>query len=169
MRIPAELKKGRNGHPRTILTSEQKVNVVFENIVGKQSYRALSRKYNCGDRYIAGIVRRNESLKNLFEDYMIKVGNIYGEHLLNKTDLLLEVWDMLLNKIKDKNKLEQAELKDLVDSFTKINSAILNVLPRDNTTDTTNEEAKAQLVSALTQALTVNATVGLDDINNENN
>ena len=154
LNIDPELKKGRRGAGIDRFSTE--VQVVFLKTFTSTSDRALAEQFNLDNKSIAAIERRNLPLKNLFEEYILQLGNAYGEHLLKNKDLFLAGMDNILAEALSKKKIKAAEFKELIDGWSKMHANIMEYIPRESAAQSGDVDAKAQLMSAITDAIKSN-------------
>lgn len=148
--IDPALKKGRRGAGKTT-SMETEVQVVFLKSFTKLSNVAISRVCGIAHDTVALIERRNEALKNLFEEYKIQIGNSYGEYLLQQTPKIYATMDKLIETAERKTK--RANLRDLVKSWADLHASMLECTPRESAVPIGDVDAKAQLMSAITAAI----------------
>lgn len=151
IKVDPELKKGRHGAAINSFATE--LQVVFLKTFTKKSDSAVSRMVGVSNKTVAAIERRNQPLKNLFEEYMIQLGNACGEHLLKNKDILLTGMDTILAEALSRKKVKAADFKDLVDGWFKVYSSVVNYVPREGATQTGDVEAKNQLMDAVADAI----------------
>ena len=155
LNIDPELKKGRRGASTKSFHTE--LQVVFLKTFTHQSNRRIAKMLGIAHHWtITEIERRNQTLKNLFEEYMKQLGAAYGEHLLNNTDLFLVGMDNILAEALSKKKIKAADFKELVDGWAKFYSCIMQYVPRENVTESGDTDAKEQLMSAIADAIKSN-------------
>lgn len=152
LNIDPELKKGRRGASSKSFHTE--LQVVFLKTFTHLSNRRIAKMLGIAHHWtITEIERRNQTLKNLFEEYMKQLGAAYGEHLLNNTDLFLVGMDNILAEALSKKKIKTAEFKELIDGWSKMHANIMEYIPRESAAQSGDVDAKAQLMAALTDAI----------------
>lgn len=154
LNIDPELKKGRRGASIDKFNAE--IQIVFLKTFTKMSDFALSKQLGIHHSTIAAIERRNKPLKNLFEEYLLQLGNAYGEHLLKNNDAFLAGMDIIFAEALSKKKVKAASFKELIEGWSKLHSNIIEYIPREGAAPSGDVDAKAQLMSALTDAIKSN-------------
>ncbi len=152
LNIDPELKKGRRGAGKRPSFNTE-VQVVFLKMFTKKSDLALSKMVGVSNKTVAAIERRNKPLKNLFEEYMVQLGNACGEHLLKNKDMFLAGINDILTEAMSKKKIRAVGFKELINGWTKLHSNIMKYIPRNSVTENGDAAAKAQLMSAITDAI----------------
>ena len=156
LNIDPELKKGRRGAGK-IASIETEVQAVFLKTFTKQSNRRIARMLGIAHHWtITEIERRNKTLKNLFEEYRVQIGNDYGEHLKETIGFIMKGMDAMLAEALSKKKIKAAEFKELVDGWSKMHDNIMECIPHEEVTGGGDVDAKQQLMSALTDAIKSN-------------
>ena len=93
LNIDLELKKGRRGAGE-IASIETEVQAVFLKTFTHQSNRRIAKMLGIAHHWtITEIERRNKTLKNLFEEYRVQIGNDYGTHLKESIEFILQGMD----------------------------------------------------------------------------
>ena len=156
LNIDPELKKGRRGAGK-IPTPETEVRALFLQTFTHQSNRRIAKMLGIVHHWtITEIERRNQALKNLFEEYRVQIGNDYGEHLKETISFIMKGMDTMLAEALSKKKIKAAELKELIDGWSKMHSNIMDCIPRESAAGCGDVDAKAQLMNALTDAIKSN-------------
>ena len=152
LNIDPKQKKGRRGVSTKSFHTE--LQVVFLKTCTNYSNRAIAKMLGISHHWtITAIERRNESLKNLFEEYMKQLGTAYGEYLLNNLEPVQNCMSELMKEAMSRKKMKAAEVKELIDSWTKLHASIAAYIPRNGTAESGDVDAKAQLMEALTDAI----------------
>ena len=93
LNIDLELKKGWRGAGE-IASIETEVQAVFLKTFTHQSNRRIAKMLGIAHHWtITEIERRNKTLKNLFEEYRVQIGNDYGAHLKESIGFILQGMD----------------------------------------------------------------------------
>lgn len=92
-------------------------------------------------------------MKSLFEEYMKQLGTAYGEYLLNNLEPVKNCMSELMKEAMSRKKMKAAELKELIDSWTKLHASIAAYIPREGAAQSGDVDAKAQLMTALSKAV----------------
>ena len=151
--IDPKLKKGRRGAGKTP-SIETEVKVVFLKSFTKLSNRGIGRLCGVEGHTVVAIERRNKTLKNLFEEYKIQIGNMHGEYLVKRLSDIQSVMDTMSLHMYEKAR--GASLKDLVHAWAELHASILDCTPREAVCESGDADAKAQLMTALTEAIKAN-------------
>lgn len=152
LNIDPELKKGRRGVGTNSFHTE--LQVVFFKTCTNYSNRAIAKMLGISHHWtITAIERRNGSLKSLFEEYMKQLGTAYGEYLLNNLEPVQNCMSELIKEAMSRKKIKAADLKEIIDSWTKLHTSIAAYIPREGAVESGDVDAKAQLMDALTDAI----------------
>lgn len=146
----------KNGRVRKRLDIETEVQIVFAKTFTKISDLALSKVAGVSNKTIAAVERRNLALKNLFEEYRTQIGNKYCEHFSQNMDMLMSGMDAMLVEAFSKKTIKKAELKELIDGWSKLHANIMGYVPRNDISGSGDLDAKTQLMSALEDAIKAN-------------
>lgn len=146
----------KNGRVRKRLDIETEVQIVFAKTFTKISDLALSKIAGVSNKTIAAVERRNLDLKNLFEEYRTQIGNRYCEHFSQNMDMIMSGMDAMLVEAFSKKTIKKAELKELIDGWSKLHANIMEYVPRDTMSESGDVEAKAQLINAIEEAVKAN-------------
>lgn len=90
-------------------------------------------------------------MKSLFEEYMKQLGTAYGEYLLNNLEPVKNCMSELMKEAMSRKKMKAAELKELIDSWTKLHASIAAYIPREGAAQSGDVDAKAQYVTACSE------------------
>ncbi len=151
LNIDPALKKGRRGAGINSFATE--LQVVFLKTFTKQSDLALAKQFGLDNETIGAIERRNQPLKNLFEEYMKQLGNACGEHLLKNKDIFLAGMDVIFAEALSRRKVKTASFKELIDGWFKLYSGVLGYVPREGAAESGDVDARNQLMDAIADAI----------------
>lgn len=92
-------------------------------------------------------------MKSLFEEYMKQLGTAYGEYLLNNLEPVKNCMSELMKEAMSRKKMKAAELKELIDSWTKLHASIAAYIPREGAAQSGDADAKAQIMTELSEGI----------------
>ena len=140
-------------HKTKRLGMQTEANIMFLKRVLKFSNCAIGRYVGCSESAVRNVLGRNELLKNLFDEYMLQIGNMYGERMVEFMPLLMDTIEKSLIEASSRKKIQKSSAKELVENCSKLHSMVMNSVVRDGVADEGEAEARERLVSALEDAI----------------
>lgn len=145
-----------NTHNTKRLKMEAELNIMFLKRIFKFSNRAIGRYVGCSENAVRYVLRRNEDLKNLFDEYMMKAANMYGERFLDSMPFLMDGMEKLLVEAFSRKKITGATGKELIDSWDKIHTNITKNCRHEEAESEVETEARERLLAALEDGINSN-------------
>lgn len=143
-------------HTTKRLRREAELNIVFLKQVFKFSNCAIGRYVGCSENAVRYVLGRNEDLKNLFDEYMMKAANMYGERMIEFMPLLMDTIEKSLVEASSRKKIQKSSAKELVENCSKLHSMVMNSVVREGVADEGEAEARERLLAALEDGINSN-------------